>query len=147
MFMYLLLRSWKIISKIVNIMKLPIWKQEDLVGTLSLTWVQEVKYKHLKHEELKENFFLIILGNMSTLNQLPSSRNNYLNHVIDWEKVFDQCKTHQNNYSDKDSKQVLSRFSFIWHSDLFFKMDWLLSMQAFWQSFKLLKQRMRPAEY
>ena len=41
---------------------------------------------------------------MSMLNQLPSSRNKSLIHVLDWEKVFDQCKTHQDNYSDKDSK-------------------------------------------
>ena len=40
---------------------------------------------------------------MSMLNQLPSSKNNYLNHVLDWVKVFEQCKTHQDNYSDKDS--------------------------------------------
>ena len=33
-----------------------------------------------------------------------SSRNNSLNHVLDWEEVFDQCKTHKDNYSDKDSK-------------------------------------------
>ena len=50
------------------------------------------------------SFCLIILRNMSMLNQLPSSRNNYLNHVIDCEKVFEQCKTHQDNYSDKDLK-------------------------------------------
>ena len=41
---------------------------------------------------------------MSMLDQLPSSRNNSLNHVLDWEKVFEICKTHQDNYSDKDSK-------------------------------------------
>ena len=41
---------------------------------------------------------------MSMLNQLPSSRNNSLNHLLDWEKVLDQCKTHQDNYYDKDSK-------------------------------------------
>ena len=38
------------------------------------------------------------------LHQRPSSRNISLNHVLDWEKVFDQCKTHQDNYSDKDLK-------------------------------------------
>ena len=72
-------------------------------------------YTHLRHEESKENltaglgrifwsFCLIILRNISMLNQLPSSKYNSLNHVLDWEKVFEQCKTHQDNYSDKDSK-------------------------------------------
>ena len=73
------------------------------------------KYSHLRHEESKEtlteglgkifcSFCLIILRNMSMLNQLLSSRNKSLNHVLDWKKVFDQYKTHQDNYSDKDSK-------------------------------------------
>ena len=44
---------------------------------------------------------------MSMLNQLPSSRNNSLNHLLDWEKVFEQCKSHQDNNSDKDSKYNL----------------------------------------
>ena len=38
------------------------------------------------------------------LNPLTSSKTNSLNHVLDWEKLFDQCKTHQDNYSDKDSE-------------------------------------------
>ena len=129
--MYLSLRSWKIISKIVNIKKTanlktrgPCWYY---IAHRS-AWAD--KYKHLRHEESKENltagsgrifwsFCLIILRNMSLLNQLPSSKNNSLNHVLDWEKVFDQCKTHQNNYSEKDLKLVLSRFSFIWPSHSF----------------------------
>ena len=66
------------------------------------------KYTHLRHDKSNENstaglsrifwsFYLIILRNMSKLNQLLSSRNNSLNHGLDWEKVFDQCKTNQDN--------------------------------------------------
>ena len=66
-------------------MKLPIWKQEELVGYFAHT------YTHLRHEESKENFevsVLIILRNMSSmLNQLSSSRHNSLSHLLDWEKV------------------------------------------------------------
>ena len=58
------------------------------------------KYTHLRHEESKE----------SMLNHIPSSRNNSLNHVLDWEKVLEKCKTHQDNYSDKDSKCNVFRF-------------------------------------
>ena len=75
------------------------------------------KYTHLRHEQLKENltaglgrifgsFCLIILRNMSMLNQLPSNRNISLNHVLDWE-------------IQNATSRVLSRVSFIWPSDLF----------------------------
>ena len=71
------------------------------------------KYTHLRHAESKENltaglgriiwsFWIIETKLFKLLNQLPLSRNNSLNHVLDWEKVFDPCKTYQDNYSDKD---------------------------------------------
>ena len=50
---------------------------------------------------------------MSMLNQLPLSRSNSLNHVLDLEKMFDQCKTHQDNYYDKDSNCNLQSLSVI----------------------------------
>ena len=73
------------------------------------------KYTHLRHEESKGkltaglgwifwSFCIIILRNMSMLIHIPSSWNSSLNHVLDCEKVFEICKTHQDNYSDKDSK-------------------------------------------
>ena len=59
---------------------------------------------------------------MSMLNTIPSSRTDSLNHVLEWKKVFEKCKTHQDNYYNKDSKcniQCVIKISFIWHSDLF----------------------------
>ena len=96
MFMYLLLRSWKIISTIVNIMKLLIWKQEDLVGTISLTWVYTFKTWKIKGKFYSnfKIFSLIILRNMSLLNQLTSSRNNSLKP---WSILGESVWTMQNS--------------------------------------------------
>ena len=56
------------------------------------------------------------------MSMLKQFRNNSLNHVLDWKKVFDQSKTHQDYYSDKDLKynlQSVIKISIIWPSDLY----------------------------